>query len=231
VGGYEGEAERVTISGLKELKDLTENLPSSSALCFGTAAKQKARLLTQETLRAGSYPNAIARDRDHFSFRKGHRGVLMLDCDACPGKPALSWQEIDQIIAQIVPGWSETQRLWRASSSAFIYTSDGSELIGPGGWRGYVILDDAAAIPAVGAYIYQRLWDLGHGHILISKAGQALDRSLIDASVWQPERVDFAADPVLESGLAEIRHLIRPHLFWAENNSHNSQNSHPLQYS
>ena len=125
----------------------------------------------------------------------------MLDCDARPGKPALRWQDIDQIIAQIVPGWSETQRLWRASSSAFIYTSAGSELIGLGGWRGYIILDDAAAIPAVGAYIYQRLWDLGHGHILISKAGQPLDRSLIDAAIWQPERVDFAAEPVLESGL------------------------------
>ena len=109
---YEGEAERVSITGLGELKDLIEILPSSSALCFGTAEKPKARLLTQETLRAGSYPDAIARDRDHFSFRKGQPGILMLDCDARPGKPAPRWQEIDQIIAQIVPSWSETQRLW-----------------------------------------------------------------------------------------------------------------------
>ena len=198
---YEGEAERVTISGLLDLKELIENLPSSSALCFGTAEKEKARLLTQETLRAGSYPDAIARDRDHFSFRRGQPGILMLDCDAHPGKSALSWQEIDQIIAQIVPSWSETQRLWRASSSAFIYSSEGSELIGKGGWRCYVMVDDASAILAVGAYIYQRLWDLGHGHILISKAGRPLDRSLVDAAIWQPERVDFAAEPVLESGL------------------------------
>ena len=67
---YEGEAERVTVKGLKELKDLIEILPSSSALCFGTAEKPKARLPTQEALRAGSYPDAIARDREHFSFRK-----------------------------------------------------------------------------------------------------------------------------------------------------------------
>ena len=198
---YEGEAERVSISDLKELKELIENLPSSSALCFGTAEKQKARLLTQEALRAGSYPDAIARDREHFSFRKGQPGILMLDCDPHPGKPALHWKDIDQSIAQIVPRWSETGRLWRASSSAFIYTSDGCELIGTGGWRGYAIVDDAAAIPAVGARIYQRLWELGLGNIVISKAGQAFDRSLIDTSVWQPERVDFAAEPVLESGL------------------------------
>ena len=87
---YEGEAERVSISDLKDLKELIENLPSSSALCFGTAEKQKARLLTQEALRAGSYPDAIARDREHFSFRKGHRGVLMLDCDAAPRQTCAS---------------------------------------------------------------------------------------------------------------------------------------------
>ena len=198
---YEGEAERLSLVGLGDLKDLIENLPPSSALCFGVAEKQKARLLTQETLRAGSHADAIARDRQHFSFPRGRPGILMLDCDARPNKPALHWQDIDQIICQTVPSWSDTQRIWRASSSAFIYTADGSELIGKGGWRCYVMLDDAAAIPAVGAHIYQRLWETGHGYIFISKAGQALDRSLIDAAVWQPERVDFAAEPVLESGL------------------------------
>lgn len=207
---YEGEAERVSISGLGELKALIEKLPSSAALCFGTAQKPKARLLTQETLRAGSYADAIARDREHFSFRRGQPGILMLDCDARPGKPALDWPDIDRVIGDIVPGWADVERLWRASSSAFIYTSDGSELIGTGGWRCYVMLDDAAAIPAVGAHIYQRLWETGHGYIFISKAGHALDRSLIDATVWQPERVDFAGEPVLERGL--VRRAPQPTL-------------------
>ncbi len=56
---------------------------------------------------------------------------------------------------------------------------------------------DASAIPNVGAHIYQHLWEAGYGSIDISQSGP-LDRSLIDASVWQPERVDFAAEPVLE---------------------------------
>ena len=125
----------------------------------------------------------------------------MLDCDARPDTPALNWQDIDSILGHIIPDWLKSQRLWRASSSAFIYTSNGSELIGVGGWRCYVMVDDASAISAVGAFIYQRLWEMGHGYIRISQSGQALDRSLVDASVWQPERVDFAANPVLASGL------------------------------
>src|SRR5262249_34403346 len=53
-------------------------------------------------------------------------------------------------------------------------------------------------------YIYQALWLAGHGYIMVSKSGQALDRSLVDASVWQPERLDFAAQPVLGEGLSRV---------------------------
>jgi hypothetical protein len=66
------------------------------------------------------------------------------------------------------------------------------------------MVDDASAIPAVGAYIYQRLWEIGQGYIFISQSGQALDRSLVDASVWQPERIDFAAEPVLTNELLRL---------------------------
>jgi len=198
---FEGLAKRITIRGLDKLRDHLEKMPSRCAFCFGVTDKKEARLLTQETLRSGSYPDAIARDRDHFSFREGQPGVLMLDCDAREGQLAMNWQDIDQILAEIIPDWLPTQRLWRASSSSFIYAIDGSEVIGMGSWRCYVMVDDASAIPSVGAYIYQRLWETGHGHIFISQSGQALDRSLIDASVWQPERIDFAAEPVLASGL------------------------------
>jgi hypothetical protein len=195
---YEGHAERVVISNLTELRDLIGRLQPRQALCFGVAKRQRARLLTQETLRSGSYPDAIARDRDHFSFRQALPGILMLDCDSREGWPPRGWQEIDEIIAEIIPAWHQTQRLWRASSSAYLYRRDETQLIGMGGWRCYVVVDDASAIPSLGAFIYQRLWEGGHGYIVVSESGQALDRSLIDASVWQPERVDFAAEPVVE---------------------------------
>ena len=79
---YEGEAERISVKGLQGLGELIKRLPPNRALCFGVADKQKARLLTQETLRSGSHPDAIARDREHFQFLKGKPGILMLDCDA-----------------------------------------------------------------------------------------------------------------------------------------------------
>jgi hypothetical protein len=64
-----------------------------------------------------------------------------------------------------------------------------------------VIVDDAAAVARVGAFLYQGSWQRGHGYIKVSRSGQALDRSFVDASVWQPERIDFAAEPILREGL------------------------------
>ena len=160
---YEGEADRVMIEGLEGLRDLIKSLSSNQALCFGIAEQKKARLLTQEALRSGSYPDAIARDREHFSFSEGKPGVLMLDCDAPAVGPGFTWKKIDGILASTVPAWLDTKRLWRASSSAFIYReSDGSELIGAGSWRCYTMVDDASAIPAIGAFIYQSLWEKGN---------------------------------------------------------------------
>ncbi len=169
---YEGRANRVAVGNLDELRGLIENLQPSQALCFGIAEREDARLLTQETLRSGSCPDAIARDREHFSFRESQPGILMLDFDRGEGQAPQSWQDNDRIIAEIIPEWRETQRLWRASSSAYLYRSDGSELIGMGSWRCHVVVDDASAIPAVGAFIYQRLWETGHGYIAISKSGR-----------------------------------------------------------
>lgn len=49
--------------------------------------------------------------------------------------------------------------------------------------------------------LFDRLWLLGYGYCVLSASGQILDRTIIDRSVWQPERLDFAAGPVCEPPL------------------------------
>ena len=126
----------------------------------------------------------------------------MLNHDPRPGHKRLDWSELDRILCENVTGFAEVERVWRPSSSSYLYRQeDGKELIGVGGWRCYVIVYDAASIPSVGAFIYQRLWAAGYGYVEVSKSGQFLDRCLVDAAVWQPERLDFAAAPVLKPGI------------------------------
>jgi hypothetical protein len=199
---YNGSIKRITVDGIEGLAALLEELQPNHALLYGIGDVENAALVTQEALRECTIPNAIARDRQHFRFVENEPGILMLDHDPRPGHRRLDYAELDVVLSEHILGWSEAARLWRPSSSAFIYrASDNAELIGLGGWRSYVVVDDAAAIPSVGAYIYQKLWSAGHGYIEISKTGQLLDRSIVDASVWQPERMDFAAAPVIKRGL------------------------------
>ena len=50
-------------------------------------------------------------------------------------------------------------------------------------------------------YLHYRLWELGHGHVAVSKSGARLDRSLIDRCVSSVEKIDFVAEPMLSDGL------------------------------
>ncbi len=198
---YSGQARVIEVEGVQGLIRTIEQLPPNQALTYGVPPVREATILTQDELRRSDCNDAIARTREHFRFAVGRPGVLMLDHDPRPGYPRLDWREVDQILCDCVPQWREVERAWRPSASAYIYDSNGKELIGRGGWRCYAIVDDGSYIPDVGASVYQRLWDAGHGYIVVSKSGRALDRSLIDAAVWQPERLDFAAPPVLAAGL------------------------------
>ena len=100
----------------------------------------------------------------------------------------------------MIPDWCRTKRAWVPSSSAYIYDKDGVELKGSRGWRCYMLVDRAASIPDLLAYLYQGLWERGYGLVTFAKDGHRLDRSLVDAVTGQPERLDFVA-AVLADGL------------------------------
>ena len=183
-----------------------KKLRSNEALTYGVTEAQRARLVTKKAKANGAAGDVIARDEEHFRFAEGQPGIMMFDYDPRPGYPPesrKSREELDVILREVVPGWATTERLWRASSTAFVY-NNGEELIGSGGWRAYCLVDDASAIPMLGAAIYQRLWEAGHGYVHISDSGALLDRSIVDASVWQASRLDFAAPPVMGPGLKRL---------------------------
>lgn len=107
---------------------------------------------------------------------------------------------IDQL-HRAVPVLRTAPMLWRPSASAFIHGSDGTALTGATAARIYLPVADASLIPAAGAALVDLLWAAGLGRVEIGAAGQALMRTLVDGSVWQPERLDFAAAPILGPGL------------------------------
>jgi hypothetical protein len=191
---YEGRATKHSVGTLEELRDVLDNLSISQATAYGVCDYDQA-IVVQRT-KLASNPGSIARTTDYFDWPVGG-GIMSIDVD----NTTLSREELHACLAAAVPALGKVRMLWRPSASSNIFTTEGKELRGLKGHRFLLFVDDAGAIPTVGKILYQRLWLAGHGYIEPSASGSPLERTLVDDSVWQPNKLDFTAGAKVESGL------------------------------
>lgn len=201
-----GSVETVIIASPQELADLLVGLKGTQALGFGIMKNgcTAAKVVTQEVL-AGLKDTAgvTARTREHFEWPAGP-AWMMIDYDPRPKAAPLSDNMILNILAGVSWDLAEAPHVLAHSASSFIFLGE-EQLKGIGGRRIYVLVQDGRDIPRAGKALYQRLWLAGHGYFAISAAGTLLDRSVVDAAVWQPERLDFAAGAVCVPPLEQRR--------------------------
>jgi hypothetical protein len=202
-----GVAVKRAISGLHDLVKIIDGLTVEEALTFGVCRFDVASVVTQKMLAKQSGKNVVCRDSEHFKWPDG-RGVLMLDLDAPKdGSEPLKALEFDAIMSGLHPWWPTIARTYKPSASAFIYDKVANlQLTGAGSIRCYAIVDIAQNVPYVGVNIVDAFWRAGHGRIEFSACGSQLVRCPVDASVWQPERLDFAGPVVLGDGLEKRNH-------------------------
>lgn len=192
---YEGRAELVECAGLEAYMNLRAALRSNEALAYGITGRASVGLTTQRALRdnPAQAGERVARDAGSFHYPRGP-GVLMLDHDAEHLPESYDRESLRAALLSAVPELAGAPMAWCTSASSHIVNADtGAQLQGLRGQRLYVALADATDIPRVGRIIYECLWSAGIGTFVVSKAGTLLDRNLVDASAWQPERIDFAA--------------------------------------
>lgn len=194
-----GNAQRAAAANLEELNSHLDNLTSAQAITWGVTADDEVAICTQSNS-AAQQVGAIARTRANFSYRQAP-GVMMLDHDGL-ANGELSADELRNRLIAAVPCLANAPMLWRPSASAGCVHPDGSSLSGLTRHRLYIPVEDASLIPQAGKALEALLWaTTGEGWISISKAGQPLSRCLVDVSVWQPERLDFAGPPILVHGV------------------------------
>lgn len=199
----EGIAERLTIPDLTAFAALLPTLTPKQALAYGINGHDRARVVPKDAPPpGGGDPPVIARTRDHFAWPAG-AGLLMLDYDPAPDGPPLGMEALRVALATTCPALADTPAIWRPSASSCIYTQDGAELRGVAGQRFYLPVMDARDIPRAGQALFERLWLAGFGRYELSKSGAFLARALIDASVFQPERLDFCGGAECGKGLAQ----------------------------
>ena len=200
-----GELTPVEVSDLREFGNFVLGLRPNQALLYGVPLAWRAtKLVTQRMLDAIPDSDAIARTNRHLKWSEGP-GICMLDYDAPKDRTALDRQQLVDELHEAVPELEQTPKLWVPSSSSNICEVGGKDLTGLRGQRIYLALEEASDAPRVGEQIGLRLWAAGKGRIEISKSGAMLQRILIDLSVFQPSRFDFAAGASTGKGLEQRR--------------------------
>ncbi|MEY8874931.1 MAG: hypothetical protein AB9M60_00365 [Leptothrix sp. (in: b-proteobacteria)] len=206
-----GQAEHKQVSGLDalavELDALAPNQAVSWGVPKGTEPGAVLGIVTKDAHLLAPSAGAVPRDRAHLAYPSGP-GVMMIDHDGGHAGERLDLDELRARLIEACPALAGAPMLWRPSASAGITAPDGRELTGLHKHRIYIPVSRAADIPAAGQRLMTLLWAADkaapgrHAWAEVGKAGQVLLRGLLDAQVWQPERLDFAAAPVLQDGLS-----------------------------
>jgi hypothetical protein len=110
------------------------------------------------------------------------------------------------MLVEAVPALATAPMLALPSASASIFVAGTDQrLRGLTGIRIYVWVERASDIPMIGARIHQRLMLGGRGFAAVTAAGAVRVKSVLDTSVWQPERLDYAAGAACGEGLEQRR--------------------------
>lgn len=197
-----------------DLPRVLDALGSNQAVVWGVPKGlrpgQSVAIATRDDVASGKAPaGAVPRDREHWHFLDGAPGVMMLDHDGGKDGETVERDDVKARTFEAVPELAGAPFHWRPSSSAGIKHPDGRVLSGFHKHRFYLLVSNAADIPATGKRLIARLWaaEQGSGRYAwadVGSAGQIIQRTLFDAQVWQPERLDFVAPAILHDGLARM---------------------------
>ncbi|ARJ65141.1 hypothetical protein WV31_05440 [Magnetospirillum sp. ME-1] len=205
-----GAAKRVCLANgelFSGLAELINSTTSEQALGTGTLVAEGDTVMVCTRKRPSS--GAVARTRDAFDYRPGEPAFVLLDFDR-KGMPAAVKQRLDDLggfwsgLQFVFPALAAAGTVQRAStSSGLIRTADGHRFPDSGGVHVYLALRDGSDAKRFLEVLHQRCWLAGLGWFWVSASGTPLERSVVDTSVWAPERLIFEGAPTLGYGLAQ----------------------------
>ncbi|HMM76839.1 MAG TPA: hypothetical protein PJ986_14100 [Gammaproteobacteria bacterium] len=198
-----GTARRVSVRGVCELAALMQGLETNQALAHGIFDADEVRIVPDEDVHR--VRGAKSRTKKFMRWPTGP-AIMMIDHDPAPDAEPITPDDLRRILIEVCPALAAAPMVSIASSSSFIYNAaTGEQLQGLRGFRLYVLVAKGTDIPRAGKALFERLWLAGRGRFAVSKSGQHLKRSLIDATVWSPEHLDFAAGAACTPPLEQRR--------------------------
>ena len=182
-----------------ECKDLTDlameldKLVSIQAIVWGRCIHEQASIVTEKKMKELGFTiensKTVSRTKEYFSWHNTN-SVMMLDYDPRKGELPLLPNELLDILYKVWPELSKAPHIVRPSASSYIY-QNGTQYIGQRGLRILISVKDGTDIERAGNILFKKLWLKEYGYIVLSGIGAKLIRTIIDNTVWQPNRLDF----------------------------------------
>ena len=209
-----GKARRVELNDVEEFAGLIGKLRSCQAIALGTLRDDlpgQCKIVSKAKLN-GAKSNVIARTKDNIVYREGEPALALIDFDR-KGMPDEMRERIGDsfwdALVEVLPALGGAARVMRRSTSAGLYHGD-KELSSSGGWHGYIPIKDGSDSERFLYTLHDRCWLAGFGWWWISEGAAALERSIIDRSVFSSERLVFEGAPILGKGLRQDTESRRP---------------------
>lgn len=200
----EGRFEICEAVSAAEFAEQLRQLGHDQCHIYGLPPRNAALVTEERWHKLGCPEDPLPRSQEVFSW-SGGPGVMLLDRDGPKdGERSLTKKQLFQLLLGACPQINATDLVWWPSASSHI-CNEGDDLTGLSGQHFYIFVKDASDIERAGKALNDRLWALGHGHYVVSKAGNLLKRGVFDESVWQSNHIDFAAGALCGDGLVQQR--------------------------
>ena len=215
----EGTARRAKVANVGVLAALIEQLKPYQAIALGVirdGLPDQVNVVTKEELNGVTQPNIIARSGDDIIYRANNPAFALIDFDS-KGMPAKVAAKIKKrgglwpALLSVMPGLAGIANVTRRSTSAGLFNGNtGKKIKGSDGVHIYLAVANGTDIERFLKVLHDRCWRAGLGWMWVGTAGQILVRSIIDRSVYGPERLVFEGGPILKKPLNQDKESRKP---------------------
>jgi hypothetical protein len=205
-----GTATRAFARTASDLARIVASCRSDQAIALGALRKDLSSPVDVTTKdRLDQNPGAIARAQGFIDYWSEYPAWALIDFDT-KGMPTEVSDRIDaaggmwNALLKVAPELASAARVSRASTSAGLFHGDtGAPIAGSNGMHHYVLVQDGGDVERFLKDLHDRCWLQGFGWHLIGRAGQLLDRSIVDRMVGSGERLCFEGAPQIVPPLAQ----------------------------
>jgi hypothetical protein len=217
-----GRASRVRLPSHADFAPLINGLEQTQAIALGAlrpGLPDHVEIVTKKRLtelNGKTPPNIVARTSGHIEYIEKQPTFALIDVDT-KGMPETVAARIAALggywpaLVSVMPQLATAAHIVRNSTSSGLSRSDtGEHIKGSDGQHIFILLQDGGDTERFLRTLHDRCWLHGFGWMMVGNAGQFLERSLIDRSVYAAERLVFESAPMLVAPLVQDRESRTP---------------------